>query len=124
MRTSQLVGSAGYCILCGSTSDPVVVHEANYVGRSCRCGIVYIAAAVVATAVARRQVRNVLADRGLGPVTSVMVGPAPANPFAGTVVVATPDAYHLGEWRWFAEPRLQMRSQPIERRANDPIAAM
>ena len=87
------------------------------------CVIVYMAAAVVATAVARRQVRNALADRGLGPVTSVMVGPAPANPFAGTVVVATPDAYHLGEWRWFAEPRLQLRPRPLERRADGPIVA-
>ena len=34
--------AAGRCFLCGTTSDPVVVHEANYVGRSCRCGIVYI----------------------------------------------------------------------------------
>ena len=42
MRDSERGESAGYCILCGSTSDPVVVHEANYVGRSCRCGIVYI----------------------------------------------------------------------------------
>ena len=87
------------------------------------CVIVYMAAAVVATAVARRQVRNVLADRGLGPITSVMVGPVPANPFAGAVVVVTPDAYHLGEWRWFAEPRVQLRPQPLERHADGPIVA-
>jgi SAM-dependent methyltransferase len=34
--------SIGRCILCGSSSDPVVVREADYVGRSCGCGIVYI----------------------------------------------------------------------------------
>jgi SAM-dependent methyltransferase len=35
-------GSVGSCILCGSRSGFVVVREANYVGRSCQCGIVYI----------------------------------------------------------------------------------
>ena len=35
-------GEAGSCILCGSSCDPVVVREANYAGRSCRCGIVYV----------------------------------------------------------------------------------
>jgi SAM-dependent methyltransferase len=34
--------AAGHCLLCGSSSDPVVVREGNYVGRSCQCGIVYI----------------------------------------------------------------------------------
>ena len=52
-----------------------------------------------------------------------MVGPAAANPFAGTVVAATPEGYHLGEWRWFAEPRLRLRPQPLERRADGPIVA-
>jgi SAM-dependent methyltransferase len=42
MRANARSQSAGRCILCGSTSDPVVVHEANYVGRACRCGIAYI----------------------------------------------------------------------------------
>jgi inner membrane protein len=87
------------------------------------CVIAYMATAVVASAVARREVRATLADLGIGPVTDVMVGPAAANPFAGTVVAATPEWYHHGEWRWFAKPRLRLNPQPIERRANDPIAA-
>jgi SAM-dependent methyltransferase len=42
MRAISRYECVGSCILCGSRSDPVVVREANYVGRSCRCGIVYI----------------------------------------------------------------------------------
>jgi inner membrane protein len=87
------------------------------------CVVAYMATAVVASAVARREVRARLADLAIGPVTDVMVGPAAANPFAGTVVAATPERYHLGEWRWFAEPRLQLRPQPLERRADDPAVS-
>jgi len=84
------------------------------------CVVAYMGAALVASAVARREVRSVLPDLGLGPVTDVMVGPAAANPFAGSVVAATPDAYHLGEWRWFAEPRLRLDPQWLERHDRDP----
>jgi SAM-dependent methyltransferase len=42
MRATAKGEAAGCCILCGSSSDPVVVREANHVGRSCACGIVYI----------------------------------------------------------------------------------
>ena len=87
------------------------------------CVIAYMATAVVASAVARREVRATLADLGIGRVTDVMVGPTAANPFAGAVVVVTPEWYHLGEWRWFARPRLRLNPQPIERRANDPRTA-
>jgi inner membrane protein len=88
------------------------------------CMVIYIAAALAASAVARREVRSTLATLGIGPITSVMVGPAAANPFAGTVVAATPDAYLLGEWRWFAAPRLRLAPEWIERRrADDPVVA-
>jgi inner membrane protein len=85
------------------------------------CVVAYVAAAVVASAVARREVRSTLADLGVGPVTSVMVAPAAANPFAGSVMAATPDAYHLGEWRWFAEPRLRLDPEWIARHDADPV---
>jgi inner membrane protein len=87
------------------------------------CVAAYMIAAVAASALARREVRDVLAARGIGPVTSVMVGPMPANPFTGAVVVATPTAYHLGDWRWFAEPRFTLRDQVLERRDGDPAVA-
>ena len=79
------------------------------------CVIVYMAAAVVATAVARRQVRDTLADRGLGPVTSVMVGPARRESVRGHGRGATPEWYHHGEWRWFA--RAAIAAAPAADRA-------
>ena len=79
------------------------------------CVVAYMATAVVASAVARREVRARLADLAIGPVTDVMVGPAAANPFAGTVVAATPEGYHLGEWRWFA--RAAIAAAPATARA-------
>ena len=87
------------------------------------CIVAYMAAALVASAAARREVRTTLAALGIEPVTSVMVGPAAANPFAGPVVVETPVQYHVGQWRWFAEPRLRLDPEPIERHADDPIVA-
>ncbi len=60
------------------------------------CIVAYMAAALVASAVARREVRTTLAALGIEPVTSVMVGPAAANPFAGSVVVETPGQYRVG----------------------------
>ena len=87
------------------------------------CVVAYMAAALVASAVARREVRTTLAALGIEPVTSVMVGPAAANPFAGSVVAETPGAYRVGQWRWFAEPRLRLDPEPIERHADDPIVA-
>jgi inner membrane protein len=87
------------------------------------CVVAYMAAALIASAVARREVRTTLAALGIGPITSVMVGPAAANPFAGSVVAATPGAYHLGEWHWFAAPRLRLEPKAIDRREDDPIVA-
>jgi inner membrane protein len=87
------------------------------------CVVAYMAAALAASAVARREVRAELAARGISPVTSVMVGPVAANPFAGAVVAATPAAYHLGEWHWFAQQRLTLLPPALVRRDGDPAVA-
>jgi inner membrane protein len=86
------------------------------------CVAAYMCATLAASAVARRDVQDSLAAAGVGPITSVMVGPVAANPFAGAVVVVTPEAYQFGEWRWLAEPRLKL-TERVERRAADPVAA-
>jgi inner membrane protein len=85
--------------------------------------VAYMAAALVASAVARREVRSTLAGLGIGPLESVMVGPAAANPFAGTVVAATEEAYYVGEWRWLAKPRLTTAPDRLERNAGLPVVA-
>ncbi len=75
----------------------------------------YIAAASLANIPARAEVRAALSARGLTPVERIMIGPVPANPFAGEVVAQTPDAYHTGRWSWFARPRFELASAPISR---------
>ena len=77
--------------------------------------VAYMGAASLANAPARTEVRDALASRGLGPVERIMIGPVPANPFAGEVVAQTPDAYHTGRWSWFARPRFELASPPIPR---------
>jgi inner membrane protein len=75
----------------------------------------YITAAVLASGLARSQVRAALAASGIGPVQRVMVGPAAANPFGGEVVAQTPTAYYVGRWRWLARPRFVLAPAPIPR---------
>lgn len=81
----------------------------------------YMGASLAANLPARAEVRAELAARGIGPVTDVMVGPAPANPFAGHVVAVTEEAYYLGTWRWLARPRFTLATGSIQRIGGDPV---
>jgi len=85
--------------------------------------VLYMAANSLANIPARAQVRGELAALGLGTAGDIMIGPVPANPFRGTVVVATPEAYVLGRWDWFAEPRLTLHQPPIPRNLHHPLVA-
>jgi inner membrane protein len=76
---------------------------------------VYIVAMVAASAAARSDVRAAVAARGIAGVTAVMVAPVAANPFRGTVVVATLDEYYMGDFDWLAEPRLSLGSERVSR---------
>ena len=82
----------------------------------------YMTIASLANIPARAEVRAALAARGLGPVEQVMIGPVPANPFAGEVVVQTPDAYHTGSWNWLARPRFEPGPLSIARPAPNSVA--
>jgi inner membrane protein len=81
----------------------------------------YMGASLAANLPARAEVRAELAARGIGPVTDVMVGPAPANPLAGNVVAVTEEAYYLGAWRWLARPRFTLAAGSIRRMVDDPV---
>jgi|GEM_PF-2002300 len=39
--SQPLAGQAGRCVVCGGTSDRVVLREGSYEGRLCACGTVY-----------------------------------------------------------------------------------
>ena len=83
------------------------------------CTAFYIAALLAAGVEARAAVRTALLAEGIDAV-EVMVAPMPANPFAGDVVAATSDAYHVGRWRWLSEPRFE-RVERIARAPEDPV---
>lgn len=72
----------------------------------------YITLMVAADLVASGRVHAEAVAAGIQP-QDVMVGPVPANPFAGDVVVATVDAYHLGRFSWFRQPHVEWASTPI-----------
>lgn len=68
---------------------------------------VYILAMIVSSAAAERTTRAVSLRAGLEPV-SVLFQPGPADPFRGSVVVATAEAYHVGPFSWFGRPRVML----------------
>ncbi len=70
-------------------------------------GVVYVAGMVAQAEAAESHVRTVLAQEGVTGIHEVMVSPEPANPFAGTVVVAVPELYLQGSFHWLRTPRFQ-----------------
>ena len=84
---------------------------------------VYTAVMVAASAAARAETRAALAASGIDGVEDVMVAPAPADLFGGTVVVVTRDDYHTGTFNWLAEPRLALTAERIPRPRGPVFAA-
>jgi inner membrane protein len=82
--------------------------------------VLYIAAMVGAGRLARDEVTRTAAGAGLD-VRDVMVGPAPANPFAGDIVVEEPGAYRTGRFDWLADPRVTWDPDPIPRIETDAV---
>jgi inner membrane protein len=81
----------------------------------------YVGAAAIADLPERAGVRAALEARGLGPVTSVMVAPVPANPFAGDILAVTPAGYRLGRWHWLDTPHVRLEPGAIPRNLDDPV---
>jgi inner membrane protein len=82
---------------------------------------IYIAASLAGNIPARVQIAQDLALSHVENVTDIMLAPLPGDPFAGFVVVATADAYRLGDWHWFAAPRFRLRDTPIHKNMDNPI---
>jgi inner membrane protein len=79
----------------------------------------YIAAMVGADRAAHGEALRATRSAGIEAV-DIMVAPVAANPLAGDIVVATPDAYHLGRLDWLASPRVSWQQQPIPHGARTP----
>ena len=76
----------------------------------------YILLTLISARSAARQVRDAAEGAGTRSVEAVMVGPVAANPFRREVVVATPEHYRFGTFRWGRAPRLSLRPDSIPRR--------
>jgi inner membrane protein len=75
---------------------------------------VYIVTMVASSAAARADVRATLVALGIEP-ESVMVAPAPGDPFGGEVVIMTRDDYYSGRFNWLTQPRLRLSEERISR---------
>jgi inner membrane protein len=76
----------------------------------------YIVLMVVSARVAERQVLAAAEVAGTQGIEAVMAGPVPANPFQREVVVATPEFYRRGTFRWAGHSRLVLQPDSIPRR--------
>lgn len=83
----------------------------------------YMAVSTAANVPAKAAVRQTLADAGIAPIESIMIGPMPADPFAADVVVETTDAYHVGRWHWLSSPRFVPSPEPIPKGGGPAVEA-
>jgi inner membrane protein len=82
------------------------------------CG--YLLVMVAQTPLAERVVlAEAAADPRIGPPTDVMVGPLPADPLGGQVVLETEEAYWSGTFRWGPAPRVEWQAVPFLRAGRD-----
>ena len=97
--------------------------------RYCQLALLVAACYILTCTVASRQgsiqVKDIAAEQGVE-VEDLMVGPMPANPFRGAVIIESADSYRLGQWRWLDEPRLTLSPQSVAKNLSDPraVAAM
>jgi inner membrane protein len=82
--------------------------------------VLYIAAMVAAGRSARDEVMRTASAAGFD-VRDVMVGPVPANPFAGDIVVEEPGVYRTGRFDWLADRRVTWDPDVIPRLETDAV---
>lgn len=82
---------------------------------------VYTLAMVVQTPLAEAAVAREARARGIRPITDVMVGPVPARPLEGQVIVQTDEAYWTGRFDWGLRPRVTWNEEPLRRLAPSPV---
>jgi inner membrane protein len=87
------------------------------------CVAAYIGAHVLADFAERELVRRQFVARGIDGIESVMVAPAPVNPFVGEVVAATASVYYLGRWSWLPRPALTLAPASLSKRTDGPLYA-
>ena len=78
-------------------APPAVLERVGQAGLA--AAAVYVFAMLAVGAAARNEVRAVVAAQGIA-AEDVMVGPRPADPLRGDVVVVTRDEYYVGRFHW------------------------
>lgn len=124
-RAVWLAGLAGWILLRvdrrhlgGAAREPGrrIARSEGLARRSLLAASAYLVLMVSATpfaeAVAAAEARERLP---LDDVVSTMVGPLPADPLGGEVIVETAEAYWIGTFRWMRRPRVEWEAEPIER---------
>jgi len=81
----------------------------------------YVVCMVVGTGLSREAVRAEAGALGVAPVQEIMVGPVPANPFRGEVVLRLQGEYRTGTFAWFESPRLRLDPLPLVSHPRDEI---
>ena len=86
-------------------ASPATLQRAAQLGLA--MAVVYVVAVLAVGAAARDEVRAAAAAQGIA-AEDVMVGPKPADPFRGEIVVMTRDEYYVGRFDWFGKPRVSL----------------
>jgi len=86
--------------------------DRRYGERAARFGVglaaAYVLLMVFLTPISERIARAEAGELGVESITDVMVGPVPANPFAGEVILRTDRGYWRGTFSWLTSPHLQL----------------
>ena len=91
-------------VLFWKPSHRIVAHRAATVGLL--LGASYILAMITLHAATESDARRQLAEHGLAPLDSLMVGPMPANPLAWDVVFVHRGSIRSARFRWIGANRL------------------
>ena len=86
------------------------------------CGGTYILLMIGSDRLARAETLRVAQAAGID-ARAVMVAPEPADPFAASIVVQGPDAYHRGSFDWRRRPHVRWDEPAIPLGARDGAAA-
>jgi len=81
----------------------------------------YVLCMVAGTRFSEEAVRAEASALGITPVQEIMVGPVPANPFRGEVVLRLPGEYRTGSFAWFESPQVRLDPRPLISHPRDEI---
>jgi len=124
-RFLWIVGLAG-CVVARFRMGPTPSSSSSERIARLATGVagLYLLAMILQTPVAERLVVLESERLNMERPIDVMVGPVPANPFAGDVILRTPDGYWRGTFHWFSAPRLRLDPTFLQSHPPDSVTAV